>query len=280
VLLPELLPLLDGTRSVPEIVGKLGRAAEPSVTNALAALAENGLLTEGTPLPRSSAPRRAASAMFVAAATRRTTLTKADSALASARVTIAGESPIAGEAARLLSASGVRDVRCVQLEDVGAADEFVVCAPAPGETAGLTMVNASRLAAGRAWLAVMPHDGRSLVVGPLYLPGQSACHACYRLRRASASGYEEDFELVDVEPIRAACPEALAAVAAGLAATITLRWLSTSDPSLPGRCYALEAGVVLGLSLHHVLRVPRCPACGPGDMSMPSPWFKETARDD
>ena len=252
MLLPELLPLLDGTRSVPEIVGKLGRAAEPSVTNALAALAENGLLTEGTPpLPSSAATRRKRHVRRSRDAA--TTPTKADSALASARVAIAGESPIAGEAARLLGTSGVGNVRRVQLDDVGGADEFVVCAPAPAETAGLMTVNASRLAAGRAWLAVMPHDGRSLVVGPLYLPGQSACHACYRLRRASASGYEEDFELVDVEPIRAACPEALAAVAAGLAATITLRWLATSDASLPGRCYALEAGVVLGLSLHHVL---------------------------
>ncbi len=161
-----------------------------------------------------------------------------------------------------------------------AGHDLLICAPTPGEVPQLSSVNAARLAHGGAWLSLLPHDGRSVVVGPLYLPGESACYACYRTRRAAASGYEEDYELVEAEPTRAACPAALSAVAAGLIVTLALRWLAVRDATLPGRCYALETGIVLGLSLHHVLRVPRCSICGPDEGSVPSPWFKETARDD
>ena len=46
-LLPRLLPLLDGTRSVDELVAQLGPAIGPAVKKALGLLAENELLVEG-----------------------------------------------------------------------------------------------------------------------------------------------------------------------------------------------------------------------------------------
>ena len=281
VLLPTLLPLLDGTRTFAEIVETLGHAAEPSIARARESLAEGGLLTDGPELQvgLDSAPTAAAAA-FVAAATRRATPRAALAALAAADVAVAGESPDGAEIVRIAAQAGLDQVRHVALADSLAGHDLLICAPTPGEVLQLSAVNAARLAHGGAWLSLLPHDGRSVVVGPLYLPGESACYACYRTRRAAASGYEEDYELVEAEPTKAACPAALSAVAAGLVVTLALRWLAVRDSTLPGRCYALETGIVLGLSLHHVLRVPRCAICGPDEGSVPSPWFKETARDD
>jgi bacteriocin biosynthesis cyclodehydratase domain-containing protein len=118
------------------------------------------------------------------------------------------------------------------------------------------------------------------VIGPLFLPGHTACHACYQLRRGACSNYEADYERVATAPARAPFPLALVAATAGLAATLAIRWLATRDPALPGRFYALETGPVLALSCHNVLRVPRCPACSPADRAMPAPWYRETTHAD
>src|SRR4051812_40374554 len=57
-LLPVLLPLLDGTRSLDEIVAELGEPARPAIEQAVALLNEHGLLTNGvalrTPLKESA----------------------------------------------------------------------------------------------------------------------------------------------------------------------------------------------------------------------------------
>src|SRR5204862_7816982 len=50
-LLPALLPLLDGTRTVPDLVERLGVAARPAVDRALETLAGHGLLVEGPAAP-------------------------------------------------------------------------------------------------------------------------------------------------------------------------------------------------------------------------------------
>src|SRR2546423_15039883 len=48
-LLPRLLPLLDGTRTVDEIVACLGEPIRPAVEHALELLEEHGLLLSGPP---------------------------------------------------------------------------------------------------------------------------------------------------------------------------------------------------------------------------------------
>jgi bacteriocin biosynthesis cyclodehydratase domain-containing protein len=106
------------------------------------------------------------------------------------------------------------------------------------------------------------------------VPGQTACHACYLLRRGATSGYEQDFALLERRPVRAPMPAAANTIAAGLAALICLRWLGARDPTLPGVLYALELQGPFALTRHRVLRVPRCPACAMLSPP-PSPWFRE-----
>jgi bacteriocin biosynthesis cyclodehydratase domain-containing protein len=153
----------------------------------------------------------------------------------------------------------------------------VVAAPPPDDTSLLPEVNRACLAEGRAWLQLLPYDGRLVVVGPLFLPGSSACGTCFTLRRAACSGYEDDVALLEPLPLRARAPTPLLAVAAGLAATVAVRWLTAADPSLPGHLHVVEGGHPLGVSSHRVLRVPRCPDCGPFEQAVPAPWFAETA---
>ena len=66
------------------------------------------------------------------------------------------------------------------------------------------------------------------------------------------------------------------AVVGGLAALLVSSWLVRDDHYAPGAFYALELLPTLGLTVHHVYRVPRCPACsGLADVAPPLPWHKE-----
>jgi bacteriocin biosynthesis cyclodehydratase domain-containing protein len=190
---------------------------------------------------------------------------------------VLGSGPGAAEARRQLRLLGIGRVDAGVIADEPAPGSFVLAVPDRNELTALASVNDRALAQGIPWLQVLPFDGRALVVGPTYLPGRSACHRCYVLRRAACSGYEEDFDAVDRVPLRVACPAPLTSIGLGLAALMALRWVTTSDPSLPGSLYAIELHTVVRVTESRLLRVPRCPACGGGPRAVPSPWFEATA---
>jgi bacteriocin biosynthesis cyclodehydratase domain-containing protein len=271
-LLPSLLPLLDGTRTREEIALALGPPVEPAVVRALALLARHGLLVDGEPCEPDGTPRTAA-ASYVAAVTRRTSVTDASAVLAQAAVVVLGSGVAADAAAGQLRHTGFVRVERRPIDGPADADALVVASPCSDEVEELESVNRRRLEDGGAWIQLLPYDGRHLVVGPLFLPGASACRGCYVARRAACSGYEEDFDRVEAVPPRAAAPPPLAAAGAALAAVLALRWCTVRDPTLPGCLYALEPGPVLRLSHHRVLRVPRCRACIP-QRAVPSPWHQ------
>jgi bacteriocin biosynthesis cyclodehydratase domain-containing protein len=163
-------------------------------------------------------------------------------------------------------------------ETISTGVELVVGAPAPAELPCLGTWNRQALSSGQPWLQVLPFDGRYASVGPLYLPGETCCFECFRLRRAASLDVGD--ELAALEATSAAYPvaPALQALVAGLAATIALQWLVLQDHDVPSAFYAVELGLVLGISLHHVHRVPRCPACSDAaDVAAPLPWHKEHA---
>jgi bacteriocin biosynthesis cyclodehydratase domain-containing protein len=246
--LPELLTLLDGTRRIDEIAAALGDA--PAVEHALSLLASHRLLVDGKDdldRPRTETP-----------------------------VTVAGSGGGAERVAKVLALAGVEPVAVRPLDGAPDGDAFVVAVPSAAEVPLLDGRNRAALERGAPWLQLLPFDGRFTIVGPLFLPGQSACRTCFVTRRASCSGFEEDFDLVEREPLRAKAPAPLELVAASLAALLVERWLTFRDPSLPGRLYALEAATVVRLSHERILRVPRCPDCGPPVRAAASPWFEAT----
>jgi bacteriocin biosynthesis cyclodehydratase domain-containing protein len=278
LLLPSLISLLDGSRTVDEIVDAIGATVAPATHRALTLLAEKGALLDGRQPSAGDAP--ASQAAVFAAGMGGPTPAQTLATLSAADVSVGGTSSAAEEVARILETTGLRSVRTVEMCEAGDVDGLLLAAPNEEERAELPSINARRLELMQPWLQILPHDGRFVVIGPLFAPPVSACHMCYRLRKGACSGFENDFDAVDRGRVRAASPPPLVAVAGGIAAVLALRWLAWADPTLPGRFYTLETGTVLGLGYHKALRVPRCPSCGIGSAPMPTPWFNEKARVD
>jgi bacteriocin biosynthesis cyclodehydratase domain-containing protein len=278
-LLPALLPLLDGRRTVAEIEATLGVAVAPAVEQVLAGLARAGALTEGPSVRNGDRNGRATAIaeLLSDGSPAGDGPWQVAESLGTASVAVAGAGEIADTLAGLLEECGVGRVERVGLAEVrpGRAETLLVAAPHPREVVGLQDVNELALLHGLAWLQLLPFDGRAGYVGPLFLPGATCCHRCFTLRWASTSGYRD--ELAALEPVAPAhgLASPLAATVGGLGSLIALRWLSGRDPRLPGRLWALELQPAPSLTEHLVYRVPRCPACSQACAAAPpSPWFE------
>jgi bacteriocin biosynthesis cyclodehydratase domain-containing protein len=273
-LLPALLPLLDGRRTVDEIVQVLGPPVRPAIEQALDLLAEHGVLEEGPPLPEDLPPPIAGTAGLLASL-RPGGPALADIAVsvASSSVAVAGEGAAGIEVARFLRAGGADVQRAATVES---GPDLTVCAPSGAELFRLGAWNAQALETRAPWLQVLPFDGRYASVGPLYLPGDTCCYECFRLRREANLEGGAELTLLDNAPAVYPAAPALDAVVGGLTALLVSSWLVHADHYAPGAFYALELLPTLGLTVHHVYRVPRCPACsGLADVAPPLPWHKE-----
>ena len=279
-LLPALLPLLDGTRALDEIVEIIGPAVRQAVEQALGLLQEHGLLTE--PAPEAVTESETRSAEFLAATDPlgRTTA-ELVSTIRGARVAVAGAGPLAAEVASSLRRSGVGGLERMSLSMESAelgGFQLGLAVPSGEELPTLSQWNEAALVAGVPWLQVLPFDGLFGAVGPLYVPGETACYECFRIRRASNVDYGREF--LALQDVAAPLPAAASveAIVAGLAATFALRWLAHRDQFLPGTWYALELGLRPALGVHVLYRVPRCPTCSElGKAAQPLPWHKGAA---
>jgi bacteriocin biosynthesis cyclodehydratase domain-containing protein len=274
-LLPALLPLLDGHRRVDEIIGLLGRPIAPAVESALGELMARGVLTEGPP-PETTGPAADTISFLSAYSDHRPPSALAE-VLEERRVAIVGHGPQAEELARQVRLWGLGELRRLDPEHVPAeATDLLVAAPRRS-LALLERINEMALRTGIPWLQVLPFDGRHSVVGPLFVPGETCCHRCYILRRASTSGYPDEYEQLHQTQADRPVPACLAAIVAGLAALVAVRWLTLRDPALPGVMLSLELLPATTVTSHVVYRVPRCPACGSAGAD-PMPWFEAAAQ--
>jgi bacteriocin biosynthesis cyclodehydratase domain-containing protein len=273
-LVPALLPLLDGARTIDEIVTGLGEAARPAIEHVLGELADHGLLEAGPPLPEALAlPVRGAAGLLAALRPGAAPVAETAMKLESSTVAIVGRGGGGMEAARLLRSSGIT-VEWPQ--ELAAGVDLALAAPSPDELPKLPGWNAQALEARQPWLQVLPFDGRYSAVGPLYLPRDTCCYECFRLRRAANLGAPEELALLDQTSAAYPSAPALDAIAGGLAAELALQWLVLHDHFGPAAVYALEPFPTLRLTVHHVHRVPRCRVCsGLDDVAAPLPWFKE-----
>ena len=261
-LLPHLLPLLDGTRSVDDVVAELGEAVRPAVEHALSLLRAHDLLTEGA--PRSDGTGRCAELL---AATLGLTVAETQRRLPSVDVRILGSGPSAIPLGRLLQMSGARSVESLRWDD-DPAGGFVVAVPGSAEVPRLSEWNTRAVAAGTEWMQVLPFDGRLAAVGPVFVPGETACHECFRLRRDST---------IAAAPDRARGAylgsPAIDAALAGLAAHVVVGRLAGGETGDAGTLLALELVPELRCTRHFVYRVPRCPACSPAaQRASLAPW--------
>jgi bacteriocin biosynthesis cyclodehydratase domain-containing protein len=276
ILVPVLLPLLDGTRTVDEIVALLGEPVRPAIEQAIGQLDEHDVLVDGPPLD-ADLPHPVAQTAELLAALHPGAVRADDAAaaLAGSRVSIVGSDRSGVELARLLRQSAIQ---VEHREAVTPEAALVVSAPAPSELPELRTWNRQALDLGQPWLQVLPFDGRYASVGPLYLPEETCCYECFRLRRTANLDGREELALLEESAAPYPSSPALHTVVAGLAAVLCARWLVLRDHYVPSAFYAIELLPVLRLTLHHVHRVPRCPACsGLATSSAPLPWHKEAA---
>jgi bacteriocin biosynthesis cyclodehydratase domain-containing protein len=278
-LLPALLPLLDGTRTIEEITATLGEPVEPAVTHALELLGRHGLLTEQDEEERPS-PQTETARFLAATSPRGWSPARVARAVSAARVAVAGDGAAAAEVARLLRLAGIAEVERASLTGPAPSSDLVVAAPASRELPALADWNATALASGTTWVAALPFDGSIAAVGPLFVPAETCCYECYRLRRATNSGYFSEYRALEREPARYPVPPPVLAAVAGLVSVVALRWIVDRDPGLPGMLLALELGGPPALTTHHVYRVPRCGACSTIARIAPVlPWYERDAED-
>lgn len=274
-LLPALLPLLDGEHAISDIVAVLGEPAAPAIDRALALLAEHRLLSGPLPAPSPFPDRDETFRLLLATDRSGLDALAVRDALERAHVKVAGSAPLGEDVARVLRCSGVEQIEHVSLGAPPAATQaLTLVAPTPAELPELDSWNRACLAGGIIWLALLPCDGRIAPIGPLFVPGETACYDCFRIRRASTSGYAAEFWSLDGVP--AAQPDAvpIRRAVAGLAGWLALRWLVGQAASLPGVVHGLELGPPVTVATHHVWRVPRCASCSDtAAAGPPSTWF-------
>ncbi|MGH3003949.1 MAG: TOMM precursor leader peptide-binding protein, partial [Gaiellaceae bacterium] len=274
-----LLALLDGTRTRDELVATLGDAGEVAVDAALGLLEGRGLLLDGAEEP--PVPQALDNASFLSAGDPQHRPPHEIAArLGATQVLVLGGGPVATEVARLLRAGGIGTVeRAEDDPEVEPGVDLVVAAPAPHELARLESWNRSLHNARVPWLQLLPFDGRFAAVGPLFIPGETCCHACYRLRRAANVFCVEEYDALSEPAAESPLSPALLFALAGVGAHVAFAWLAYRDPQLPGVLFALEWARTPTVTRHHVYRVPRCPVCSTAVGSPPAVWFDEERGD-
>ena len=247
----DLMPLLDGDRTVQEIVAALAPAHSPlDVQTAILALASRGYVVSGD---HDMAPGRAAYWSSLGASPR-----WAEQRLAATAVRVAGDT---GVLARRLVGLGVQTSD--EAVAVRPSLSVMVCADYLDERHD--SINRRHLESRTPWVLVRP-NGMQPLLGPVFRPAEGgACWAClaYRLR-----GHQEVHAFLrnlgpdasTVEP-RAAEPAVLRAVC-GLAAAEIAKWLVLEDMA-PIHERAISLDVAAHRSAQHpAMRRPQCVACG------------------
>ena len=247
----DLMPLLDGGRTVQEIAAALAPAHSAlDVQTAILALASRGYVVSGD---YSMAPGRAAYWSSLGASPR-----WAEQRLAEDHVAVAGD---AGVLARRLDGLGVQTSS--QTAAGHPSLSVMVCADYLDERHD--SINRQHLESRMPWVLVRP-NGVQPLFGPVFRPMEKGpCWAClaYRLRgHQEVHGFlrNRGLDSSTVEP-RAAEPTVLEAVC-GLAAAEIAKWLVLRDLSTIHE-RAISFDIAAHESARHpAMRRPQCLACG------------------
>jgi len=178
--LDRVVPLLDGTRTLAEIAAEVPGLAPEQVRDIVSLLRSRGLLEDGAPAPRTDrlAEVGAFLGRFVDVSRVNADRDAALARLAATSVGVCGPAALVGRAAAALAASGVRDVRAA----VDDAEVNLVIStgiePRRARTGTRTLL--VRLGAAEAQL------------GPMLVPGVTACPACLERVHPHPSGAPDD----------------------------------------------------------------------------------------
>ncbi|MBP0456588.1 TOMM precursor leader peptide-binding protein [Streptomyces montanisoli] len=206
----------------------------------------------------------------------RTSLAGGGDALRGAVISIVGDGVLATTLERQLAASGIVTAgavprRVAQPSPDDVADELfadaalVVVALDRPESTLLHALNDTALRGKTPWLPVCL-DGGEGVVGPTHVPGESACHLEFELQTDASVGFTghvlELRHAKDAHGPAAVPPPHQVEMVSGLAVEAVIAHLAgtghlTSDRAVRFDFERME------IDYQDVLRLPRCPACGP-----------------
>jgi bacteriocin biosynthesis cyclodehydratase domain-containing protein len=243
-LLDSLLPLLHGACTEADVLAALPPDMKEDAADVLRLFAKEGFFESD------------------AAAARQ---------LAQCRIALIGAGRLAEKISRHLRDSGAEQVE--ELGEEGGtlpdrlrqADMAVLAADLPRPDL-CEAVNKAALTLKLPWLLAQA-DGRDGWVGPLFIPGETGCHACLTQRLLSCSVSPAADRAIHAAALRQPFTEHLELLPpfldllAAMAALEVIRHLSALSPPLTYRAQLL-IDCISGVSRRDVLhRIPRCPAC-------------------
>lgn len=135
-----------------------------------------------------------------------------------------------------------------------ARPDLLIYCPDRFDAARCAQINALCLEQSIPWLPLRRRR-LAIEIGPLVLPGETACYRCYELRYAAAGSAQGDLE--DVQSAGPAFPSGVEWLALDAVKQLT----TIAEPVSRGRLWRLN--LTSGQTeTHTVLKLPRCPACG------------------
>jgi ribosomal protein S12 methylthiotransferase accessory factor len=126
-----------------------------------------------------------------------------------------------------------------------------------------------------SWLLVKP-VGAELWIGPLFIPGQTACWQCLKQRlqgnRPLANYLRQNYQQTQLRVTSLSLLPSTLQTALNIAATETAKWLVNGrNPSLENKVVTFNT-LNLEKQDHHLVRRPQCPHCGNPQQVANSQW--------
>lgn len=187
--------------------------------------------------------------------------------LADMRVALVGAGPVGAHTAELLRQHGIGDLRLLDADDADvpvSEVDLVIVAQERSDIRLAHRVNRHCIAAGRSWI-LAELDGSLGRIGPLFVPGVTACYNDFRALADAANPNPLMARIHRRHTAGGAVPAASglpvhASLVAGFASLAAVHTLLTGTSYLLGRVLTVNFDR-MAIDVEDVLRLPRCPVC-------------------
>jgi hypothetical protein len=245
----KLVPLLDGSRDRAGIEAGLSGYSSASVAKFLDVLAERGLIEE----VRAGTPDERWRGQVELLRRRASTGEDPMARLARARVLVAGSTPWSEVAADELLRAGIGAIAPLGGSAADPERDLILAAALPEDAAEIERI--AQLAHRTRTRTLWSHlDAAHAVLGPLTVPGKTACRVCASFDVASPFGGTSG------RGPRAAIAQRLLGHLLALEALEVL--LGYTPTKLGGRALVQDVAT-FETTLHTLVRLPWCSVCGP-----------------
>ncbi len=277
ILMPRVLPLLDGEHTVGEIASAVG-VDDETINRVIGLLAQNQLIEKEAPIAAGAAPELQA---FFNAVTTAWVQPEQEGAITNRKVLVItawaeDENSLGHLFRQSIQGLGVGRVTTVTAElerpwdDVVAGQDLVMFMPSKPLLPVREAVHKACLKAKVKICSAEFLSATSLSIGPTVIPGETACWTCLDRRQKGAQEFYTELLATqqflekhpEADPVGARLP-ALAQMLAGLAAFEALRILTNVYPPVTVGNMVIFNAVDYAMESHPVLKLPRCPDCSP-----------------